>query len=243
MEASPGSGFARASAQPAATIKRWMAASRSSRPTHRPWPARATRRRSPSSISVRSMSSRSTGSACLEAVRPLDQHSALHDRVVEPGLGRVSRRSQAIEIEMRDRSDRRALDVIGLRQRKGRARHVESLVAERRPDNRSRQGRFAGAEIAAQRNHIAPPQIAGDQVAEQSEAGLIEREGLVGGGMGAGHGPPTDQTSAASSSQGRMRCYSAASLRLPVPPLLTVGAPCTPGSGRRFSSSRRNCPV
>ena len=70
------------------------------------------------------------------------------------------------------------VEFVGLQQRVGRARHFERGVAGEGADERPRQGRLAGAEIAGQRDEIAGLE-AQRQVTRQLLRGLLVRQHQV----------------------------------------------------------------
>ena len=59
-------------------------------------------------------------------------------------------------------NEREARQLVGLHQGEGRARHLDRLVAGEIADQRARESRFAGAEIARQRHEIAGFERGGD---------------------------------------------------------------------------------
>ncbi len=62
--------------------------------------------------------------------------------------------------------DRQPAAGVGLHQREGRARHLQAVIVENRPDQRPRQRCLAGAEPAGEPDHVARPKDRGEVLGE-----------------------------------------------------------------------------
>ena len=107
------------------------------------------------------------------AIGPFHQHHRAIGKIVEAEFGKLGRAGEPIEIGMDDRETRQ---LIGLYQREGRTRHVDRLVAGEVADQRAREGRFAGAEIARERDEVARFEHRGD-VDHESPRRFFIRQG------------------------------------------------------------------
>ena len=93
------------------------------------------------------------------AVRPFNQQHCAFCRILEADFGKFGRAGQPVEIGVDERETRQH---IGLRERKGRAWHLDAFIAGKETDESSGKSRLAGAEIAGQRNYVAGLDHCGD---------------------------------------------------------------------------------
>ena len=93
------------------------------------------------------------------AVRPFHHHHRAVGQIVEAEFGEFGGAGQPVEIGV---NQREARQLIGLNESEGRARHFDRVVAGEIADQRAREGRLAGAEIARQRDQIAGFERGGD---------------------------------------------------------------------------------
>ena len=110
------------------------------------------------------------GESVAAALGPLDEDDAGRPRLVEAELVDLRRIGQAIEVGV---GDCQAAGGIGLYQREGRARHLERRVVGERAQQRPRQRRLAGAEIALEAHHVARRQRHGDVLGEADGRRLV----------------------------------------------------------------------
>ena len=104
------------------------------------------------------------------AFGPFDQDGALGEGIVEADLVELARIGEAIEVEMRYGQPAGG---IGLHEREGRARHLQPGIVGKRPDQRPREGRLAGAERPGERDEVAGLQRRGDVLGERHGRRLV----------------------------------------------------------------------
>ena len=105
-------------------------------------------------------------------LRPFDEHDPRLRGLLEAELAELLGVVHAIEIGVHDGTAGR---VVGLDQREGRAWDLERLVAGERPDDRARERRLAGAELARQRDDVAGLQLAGEEAREAMRRGFVRQ--------------------------------------------------------------------
>ncbi len=106
-------------------------------------------------------------------LRPLDDRQAIVHRGLETDLVRLLDAAEPIHVEMRNRD---AVGPIELAEREGRARDLVVVVADERSDQRARERRFARAEIAVQRHHVADAHLQREALREARDARLVEHK-------------------------------------------------------------------
>ena len=109
------------------------------------------------------------------AVGPFEQHHGVFRQIVETELRKLARSRQPVEIGM---DQRKARQIVILHQREGRARNGDDGVFREIADQRARERRLAGAEIARQRDEIAGLERIGDVGREPRRRLLVvQRDG------------------------------------------------------------------
>ena len=95
-----------------------------------------------------------------QPVRPFDDPQRIAAGVAETDLLHLVGVLQAIEIIVLDPAARA---LVGLQQREGRARDLDSGIVDEGTNQRARQRRLAGAQLAVERQRIAGPHRQGQQ--------------------------------------------------------------------------------
>ena len=93
------------------------------------------------------------GQCIFRAFGPFDQRQRALGQRRQSDFLQFARIIDAVEVGVQ----KRERQVVGLRQRKGRARHFERRIAGEVADHGPRRGGLAGAEIARERDHVARP--------------------------------------------------------------------------------------
>ena len=103
-----------------------------------------------------------------DSVGPFDHADSPRERILDAELPDLFGRLEPVKVEMIDHGRRRG---IGLHQSESRARHL--VLDAQGPQKSSREDRFAGAQVAPQRDHVAGFDTARDPAAEGGRRGFV----------------------------------------------------------------------